>query len=131
MDRTVLASLEKRLRQDAARIFEAGVDRVRPARCILEYCSRKGDYLHLGPDGVDLSQVERVIILGAGKASAALAAALAPLLTGTQMAGLIVTKYGHGVEAGPVRIREAGHPVPDENGVKGAGELLALAGSAG
>ena len=112
-------------------IFQAAVDRVLPETCIREFCRRQGETLHLGPHAVDLSQVKRVILLGAGKASAAMAAALEPLLEGAAVEGLVNTKYGHLDRVRRVRLIEAGHPVPDENGVAGAREILDLAESAG
>jgi glycerate 2-kinase len=78
----------------------------------------------------------RTIIVGAGKAAAAMAKAVednwpadAPL------EGLVITRYAHGYtgEAALNRIRvvEAGHPVPDASGETAAKEILALAGTAG
>lgn len=72
----------------------------------------------------------RSIILGAGKASAAMAAEFerhykAPL------EGLIITRYGHKVPTRQVKVIEAAHPVPDENGRQAVEELITLAKSAG
>jgi hydroxypyruvate reductase len=72
----------------------------------------------------------RTIVLGAGKASAAMAKAVedhwpAPI------EGLVVTRYGHAVPCDRVEIVEASHPVPDEAGRAAAGRILELARSAG
>src|SRR5437868_2089105 len=61
----------------------------------------------------------RTIVVGAGKASAAMAKAVedswpAPL------EGLVVTRYGHAVPTSSIEIMEAAHPVPDAAGVKAA-----------
>jgi glycerate 2-kinase len=79
----------------------------------------------------------RVICLAAGKAAAAMAAAaerhyldeigLAPSL----LEGVATTRHGHGVPTRRIKVIEAGHPVPDEAGLKGAEESLQLAAGAG
>jgi glycerate 2-kinase len=79
----------------------------------------------------------RVICLAAGKAAAAMAAAterhyldelgLAPEL----LSGIATTRHGHGVPTRRIKVIEAGHPVPDEAGLKGAEQSLRMAASAG
>jgi glycerate-2-kinase len=46
--------------------------------------------------------------------------------------GAIITSYGHGVDHGlkKIRVREAGHPIPDENGIRGTEEIIRLAEAA-
>jgi len=78
----------------------------------------------------------RVIVLAAGKGAAAMAAAaerhylddngLAP----ARLTGLATTRHGHGVPTRRVKVIEAGHPVPDEAGLKAADATLALAATA-
>jgi glycerate 2-kinase len=79
----------------------------------------------------------RVICLAAGKGAAAMAAAaerhyldelgLAP----SRLSGIATTRHGHGVPTRRIKVIEAGHPVPDEAGLKGAEETLQLAEAAG
>jgi glycerate 2-kinase len=79
----------------------------------------------------------RVICLAAGKAAAAMAAAaerhyldrlgLAP----ARLSGIATTRHGHGVPTRRIEVVEAGHPVPDEAGLKGAENSLQLARDAG
>jgi glycerate 2-kinase len=79
----------------------------------------------------------RVICLAAGKGAAAMAAAaerhyLDGLeLDPTRLLGIATTRHGHGVPTRKIKVIEAGHPVPDEAGLKAAEETLALAQSAG
>jgi glycerate 2-kinase len=75
----------------------------------------------------------RTIVLGAGKASARMAAAFEEAWTreGGICEGLVVTRYGHAVPTRAVEIIEAAHPVPDEAGLNAAGRILALAREAG
>jgi glycerate 2-kinase len=71
----------------------------------------------------------RTIVLGAGKASARMAAAFeeAWARAGGICEGLVVTRYGHAVPTRSVEIIEAAHPVPDEAGLQAAKRILALA----
>ncbi len=79
----------------------------------------------------------RVICLAAGKAAAAMAVAaerhyldelgLEPSL----LSGIATTRHGHGLATRRIRVVEAGHPVPDEAGLKGAEDSLRLAEGAG
>ncbi|KFG67515.1 glycerate kinase [Microvirga sp. BSC39] len=75
----------------------------------------------------------RTIVLGAGKASARMAAAFEEAWSrvGGTCEGLVVTRYGHAVPTQSVEIVEAAHPVPDEAGLQAAGRILALAQEAG
>lgn len=70
----------------------------------------------------------RVVVLGAGKASAAMAAAV-ETAWGDDLEGLILTRYGHAVPTRSIEVVEAAHPVPDAAGAAGAARLLALAES--
>src|SRR4030088_575542 len=79
----------------------------------------------------------RVICLAAGKAAAAMAAAAerhyldALEMDPSRLSGVATTRHGHGVPTRRIKVIEAGHPVPDEAGLKGAEESLRLAQDAG
>src|SRR5436190_7410726 len=78
----------------------------------------------------------RVICLAAGKGAAAMAAAaerhyLDTLgLDPSRLTGIATTRHGHGVPTRRIKVIEAGHPVPDEAGLKAADETLRLAAEA-
>src|ERR1700682_5944053 len=75
----------------------------------------------------------RVICLAAGKGAAAMAAAAerhyldALELDPALLSGIATTRHGHGVPTRRIRVVEAGHPVPDEAGLKAADDTLRLA----
>jgi len=79
----------------------------------------------------------RVICLAAGKGAAAMAASaekhyLDDLgLDPARLSGIATTRHGHGVPTRRIKVVEAGHPVPDEAGLRGAAESLLLAEGAG
>ncbi|MES2354212.1 MAG: glycerate kinase [Pseudomonadota bacterium] len=73
----------------------------------------------------------RTIVVGAGKAAASMAKAVEDHWPQDLMLeGLVVTRYGHSLPTQRIRVIEAGHPVPDEQGEKAAKEILALTQSA-
>lgn len=65
----------------------------------------------------------RVVVIGAGKGSAQMAAALEALWDGP-LEGVVVTRYGFGAECRKIRIMEAAHPVPDDAGAAASAALL-------
>jgi glycerate 2-kinase len=75
----------------------------------------------------------RVICLAAGKAAAAMAAAAerhyldALEMDPSRLSGIATTRHGHGVPTRRIKVIEAGHPVPDEAGLKGAEDSLRMA----
>jgi hydroxypyruvate reductase len=73
----------------------------------------------------------RVLVLGAGKASAAMAAAVERAWPEVDLGGLVVTRYGHGAECRRIEVVEASHPNPDAAGEAAARRILALAQGAG
>ena len=110
-------------RESLRRIFDAAVAAAHPQLCLPP---------HLPP----APPAGRIIILAAGKAAASMSeVALAHYrdqgVDETRITGLAVARHGYGGEAGPIRVVEAGHPVPDEAGVAATREALALARSAG
>ena len=73
----------------------------------------------------------RLVVVGAGKASGAMADTVERALGDRIDAGLVVVKDGYAAPTRRIRMMEAGHPVPDERGALGAREILSLAGASG
>jgi glycerate 2-kinase len=97
-------------------MFRAAIASAQPAMCIPAHLPPR-------PRG-------RLVVLGAGKASAAMARAVEEHWPGP-LAGLVVTRYGYNVPCERIEIVEAGHPVPDAAGLRGAERMLALAQNVG
>jgi glycerate 2-kinase len=120
-----------RQRGHAQAIFNAAVDAVRPEACISRMAARKGNTLTLGRTEIDLDRIDNLFLIGAGKASAAMAAAMELLLGDRIAGGRICVKYGHGAPLTHCQLFEAGHPVPDASGVRAAEATLYLVSQAG
>ena len=115
-----------RARKDALEIFQAGVNAVDPAHAIKKHLKIEGDRLSAGEIAYDLSNFDKISVIGAGKASAAMARAMEEILGNRLDSGLINTKYGHAVSLDLVQVTEAGHPVPDDAGFRGAQKIVRL-----
>lgn len=92
-------------------MFDAAVAAAMPDQCV--------------PQNLPAKPKGRTIVVGTGKASAAMAQALEKSWNGP-LSGLIVTRYGHAVPCKQIEIVEAAHPVPDDAGTKGARRMLAM-----
>src|SRR5688572_33128253 len=72
----------------------------------------------------------RTVVVGAGKAAAAMALAVEQNWPATApLDGVVITRYRHGLLTNRIAVIEAGHPVPDESGEKAAQEILRRAKS--
>ncbi|MDQ7859956.1 MAG: DUF4147 domain-containing protein [Armatimonadota bacterium] len=119
------------LRRHAMQILSAAVDAADPAAAIDRALRRDGHRLRAGGQSVALAPCGRVFVIGAGKASARMAAAVEALLGDLIAGGIVVTKYGHGVPLSRIAMVEAGHPLPDAAGLAGARRAAEVAASAG
>ena len=90
-------------------VFQAALAAADPALCV-------PPHLPAAPKG-------RTVVVGAGKASAAMARAVEDHWQGA-LSGLVITRYGHAVPCSRIEIVEAAHPVPDEAGRQAAARIL-------
>ena len=95
------------------RMFDAAIASAQPALCVPP---------HL-PSRRDLGTAGRLVVIGAGKASAAMARAVEDHWDGL-LSGLVVTRYGYAVPCRQIEIVEAAHPVPDAAGMAAAQRML-------
>lgn len=112
-------------------IFSAGLANVDPFGLICKGMTRDGSELRIRFDDferrVRLDDFERIFVIGTGKATAKMAKAAESILGDRITEGAISVKYGHTEDLRRIRTIEAGHPVPDENSVRAANEIAALA----
>ncbi len=118
------------LRAEMMTILSAGLTAVSPATCIPHVIRRDGAIVVIGNERIDLSAVQRVIVVGIGKASARMAAAVEEVLGERIASGLVVTADGYRVSTRLIEVVEAGHPVPDARGLDAAERIAALVDSA-
>jgi len=106
-----MAESDERERRLLRAMFDAAVAAAAPAKIVPAH-------LPAPPRG-------RTIVVGGGKASAAMAQAFERAWTG-DLTGLVVTRYGHAVPCDRIEIVEAAHPVPDANGARAAERMLEM-----
>lgn len=97
-------------RELLCRMFDAAIAAAQPALCVPPHLPPR-------PHG-------RLIVIGAGKASAAMARAVEAHWDG-ELSGFVVTRYGYSVPCKRIEIFESAHPVPDANSAEGAARMLA------
>ncbi len=111
------------------RIQSAALQAVDPAAAVRRSLSLEGSTLVAGDRSWPLDRMHRVFLIGVGKASIPMSEAAAGILGPYLTAGIVVTKYGHAAGAhlpAGVDVVEAGHPVPDEAGQRGAEAIVRL-----
>ncbi|ULQ53147.1 glycerate kinase type-2 family protein [Flavihumibacter fluvii] len=118
-------------REKAIQIFNSAVAAVQPERLIPDHLKVSGNTLQVFDQQLDLARVDGVYVIGAGKASAAMAQSVERILGGYLTGGIVVTKYDHCLPLQTIVCREAGHPVPDEQAVAATAEMISLIQHAG
>jgi glycerate 2-kinase len=109
------------------KLLMAGLQAADPYQALLKTVSLDGSSLRVGHRTFDLSHTRRVIVVGAGKASARMAQALELVLGERLETGLVVVKTGHSLPTKRVTVLEAGHPIPNRAGLVATQRLLGLA----
>ena len=119
-------------------VLDAALDAVDPYAAVHNVLQRRVETLAVvdptssEPENAptyDLRRFRRIFVIGAGKAASPMCRAVEAVLGDRISQGLAVTKYDHGLPSAatsPIRVVEAGHPVPDEAGVRAGKEMLAL-----
>lgn len=118
------------LRKHALRIFRASLEAVDPAAAVHRHLRISRNWLIAGTRRYRLDALRHIYVIGAGKASAAMAAAIESLLGDRVSGGLVNVKYGHTAKLRRIELNECGHPLPDANGIQGAGRIAQIAAEA-
>ena len=116
-----LRPLLRSMLREALRSTDAG-------RALQRSIRKDGERLTIGRRTYNLRDYGRVVVVGAGKASAAMARAIEPILGRRLDRGLVVVKYGHRLPTRRIAVVEAGHPFPDRAGLTAARRIVELIG---
>lgn len=122
---------QTRARAQTLRIAAAGLAACDVARATAGAVSLEGDVLTVDGQRYELDPAGRVLVLGAGKASLAIAGELERVLGERLDGGVVVVRGGEEGELDRIEVLGADHPLPSERSMIGARRLLELAGSAG
>ncbi len=102
--------------RDLKQLLQVAVDAVRPAQCM-------PPVLHQLLHEYGNQLPARTIVIGAGKAAAAMAQSVEQLWPGP-VQGMVITRYGHALPCQQIEVVEAAHPIPDQAGYEAAQRLL-------
>ncbi len=119
------------MRKHALQIFRAALAAADPQEAVLRHLKFDGRTIVAGRRKYSVAKFDRIQVIGAGKASAAMARAVERLLGRRIAGGWINVKDGHSAKLRRIHQQECGHPVPDERGVEGARRMEEIAREAG
>ena len=111
-------------------IFTAGLNAVAPDEAVRKVCHFENGILTVDQQTYDLNKFTTILVVGAGKGSALMAKAIEFILGDRITAGCISVKYGYVANLKKIELREAGHPLPDRNGLVNAEKIFNLVSSA-
>lgn len=114
------------LRQDARTIFDAGVKAADPVKAVSRHVRLVRGSIEVDGHRYRLSDYRNVYVVGAGKGSAKMARAVEEMLGHRIAGGIVIVKVGYSVPLRKLIVIEAGHPIPDGNGVRGTVRLMNL-----
>ena len=108
-------------------MLQAALAAVEPGQAVRRALGVEGGELVVDGRRYRFAEFRRVLVVGAGKASAPMAAAVEDVVDGrAPVEGSVTVRYGHAAPTRRVRIREAGHPVPDAAGVQATRAIVEL-----
>jgi hydroxypyruvate reductase len=105
-------------------MFHAALAAVDPYRAVRKAFRVENNALLVGGGVYNLDVFDRVMVVGAGKASASMARAIEEVLGEKISQGILVVKYGHAGKLSTIEQIEAGHPIPDQAGMIGTQRIL-------
>ncbi len=117
----------RKARSLALESFECALSAVEPSRLLSAKIGLNGSCLRAENHFFDLSKFSHVYVVGGGKASENMAHALEKMLDTRITSGLVNVPYGSKKTTRIIELHEAGHPIPDESGVDGTRQMMALA----
>jgi len=119
------------MREDIEQIYRAAITAVNPQEAIHRHLTLENNALTAkGGDGnvvtFNLPDFSRILVVGAGKATAPMAWAVEDILGNRVTEGAVVVKYGYTESLAKIIMMEAAHPVPDEKGLEGATKIRSM-----
>ncbi|MDH5641916.1 MAG: glycerate-2-kinase family protein, partial [Nitrospira sp.] len=108
------------------KLITVGLDAADPYSAIAKAVSLRGRSLRVGRRTYDLGRFNRLLVVGAGKASARMAQAMESVLGTKLEGGFVVVKTGHRIPTTRITVVEAGHPIPDVAGLRAAEHIRTL-----
>jgi len=106
--------------------LQAALDAVDPGEAVRRHVHLLDSRIQVGPVSYNPSDYDRILVVGAGKASAAMASSLETVLGPRISDGWINVKDGYTAPTRTIHLHEAGHPLPDRRAVEGSRRIASL-----
>lgn len=119
------------MREQARLIFQAAIRAADGGKKVKRFLKKERNLVGVGREVFRLHAQGRLLVVGAGKATATMARSVEEILDDALAGGVIVVKYGHALPLKRIEVVEAGHPLPDRNGLEGARKIFDLVKGAG
>ncbi len=121
------SKLDKKARRLAVDALEAALRAVDPREIVKSKVTVKDNTMRIGRHTFDLKRFKHIYVVGGGKASGHMAEALELILGDRISKGIVNVPYNSGpLKTRKIELKEANHPIPDEEGVKGVRMMLDL-----
>jgi glycerate 2-kinase len=115
---------------DITRIMTTGLNAVDPYLAVTRFLHRENDVLFAGNQTIDLNKINRIFIIGIGKAAFPMSSAVEEIMGNLVTKGVVVTKKERSKADFPLSpkftVVEAGHPLPDQQSIAGAQQVINL-----
>ncbi|OGL41215.1 MAG: hypothetical protein A2161_00820 [Candidatus Schekmanbacteria bacterium RBG_13_48_7] len=105
-------------------IFNTEISAVNPEYTVKQNVKLTANKLFAGDHEYNLNDYDRIVVVGFGKAAALMAKAIEDIFGDRIESGIISVKYGFGLKLKRIKVIEAGHPVPDKNGILAAQKIV-------
>lgn len=112
--------------QRVARILASAIQAVEPAEAVRRFVQRRGNRLIVADRAYDLEEIERIFILGFGKATQAMSRPVIELLADRTPRGLLIPKQAFASPLAGIEIQVGGHPVPNSNSLAAGQKAIEL-----
>lgn len=123
--------MESYLKEKAKSIFFASLKGADPKLCVKRFLMVENGYILAGDLRKKLNEINKILVVGAGKASALMAQATEEVLGDEIDSGAVVSKTGYQAPLKKIKLYFGGHPYPDENGVKRTQTIIETVSEAG
>ena len=119
---------DRKARKVALELLESAITASDPRGLVKKGFQLRGGLLKIGSVSISLDEYGRIFVVGAGKASGAMAEAVESILGKRIVDGVVNVQKGtvQNFKTRRIKLNEAGHPIPDEGGLKGAKSILKL-----
>jgi len=107
-------------------LVSAAIEAVDPAKALAGHLTLEGDILTAGGVRYDLSSIERIFVIGAGKAGAPMAEEIERILGSRIAEGHVNIRYGNSGNTERITLLPASHPIPDANSLNGTERILSI-----